>query len=172
MQCIVVLLYKVLYFRMIIFIFPVYVLFEYITITATYREFLGTYIECKKQDMYKMSQLVKILQTSYSPHLALQHVEEVFLAMYCLYVSVEIQENTDQKKLRIWTLFTQGQTIKLSWIHIKICSYITYIIKGLCFKSSYQNNLTVIAIWTYYKSCLWIWSIERSSKLMPMENSS
>ena len=53
-------LYKVLYFRMLIVIFLVYyVLSELITITVTYREFLWTYIGYKKQHMYSMNQLLK-----------------------------------------------------------------------------------------------------------------
>ena len=50
----------------------------YFTIATTYRDFLGTYIECKKQYMYSMNQLVKLFKLAVSPPLALQHVEEVF----------------------------------------------------------------------------------------------
>ena len=46
--------------------------------TATYREFLGTYIECKKKHTNSMNQFVKNFKLAVSQHLALQHVKEVF----------------------------------------------------------------------------------------------
>ena len=63
-QCKLGLVYKVLYFRMLILIFLVYVLSGYTAITTTYSELLGTYTELKKQHIYSMNQHVKILQTS------------------------------------------------------------------------------------------------------------
>ena len=64
LQCKVGLVYKVLYIRMLILIFLVYVLSGYIAITAIYRWFLGTCTECEKQHINSMSQLLKIIQTS------------------------------------------------------------------------------------------------------------
>ena len=55
---------KVLYFWMLILIFLGYVLSGYIEITATYREFLGIFIEWKTQHINGMKQRVKIPQTS------------------------------------------------------------------------------------------------------------
>ena len=84
------------------------------TRTTTYRESLGTCIECKKQDMNSMSQLVKIFKLAVSPHLDLQHVEEVFPDIYSLNV-LEINSKSSYYKYNLITnALLVSQTIRPS----------------------------------------------------------
>ena len=76
------LVYKVLHFKMLILISLVYVLFGFITITATYRKFLGTYIKCKKNIRAVWISLQKFFKLAVSSHLALSTVSPVQLECF------------------------------------------------------------------------------------------
>ena len=95
---------------------------------------------CKYNNIYKVKfnkvVLMLISLREKSPN------TDFFLVRIFLY-SVRIQENTDQKKLHIWTLFTQCL--------VKCCSYILILIVELILRTLLKEKLRICvmrcAIW-------------------------